>query len=87
MSRADIDAPAITVTSRDWIDASLIPVPTVLILNPIVRLTVYGYLSKKTVQTKIFALSRRERQLLEAVAATRATKSTLEKLMLVRNQP
>lgn len=62
-------------------DSSYVPIPTILILNPAVRLTVYKYLDDTIVKTKICSLSRRERQLLQAVAATKATQSTLQRLM------
>ena len=64
-----------------------IPIPSVLILNPTVRLTVYKYLDDVIVQTKICSLSRRERQLIQAVAATRATNQTLQKLISACQKP
>ena len=62
-------------------NSSYVPIPTILILNPAVRLTVYKYLDDTIVKTKICSLSRRERHLLQAVAATKATQSTLQRLM------
>ena len=58
------------ISRRNSFDStpSVAPTKSVVILNPVVRMTVYKFLPLAIWQTKISALNTRERQLIKAVA-------------------